>query len=263
MEILESNEMWTVDNDSEPFFAHTRVILRQGAQYYYAKSSHRYRNISDIDPLALEAVPIPDSHRRPAFPPTGLTRAPEPLPQDCYIKSPSLIQYEEGEGSTFIGSIMLHEAKMCELLRESPHPNIAKFLGCLVEGDRMTGLCFVRYGETLSDMVTKGRPFDKNACLADIRMGIEHLHGLGIIHCDINPTNIFSDGDNFVLGDFDSCTLQGNELGLKGGTPDWTDETFDVARPENDWLGFTKIEAFLFPDKATESTCVETHELDP
>ncbi|KAL9045394.1 MAG: hypothetical protein Q9214_001552 [Letrouitia sp. 1 TL-2023] len=225
------------------------VILCQDAQYYYAISSHKMCKLSDIDQSALEPVPIPNSDIQPIFPTTGLTRAPEPLPQDCYIKRPRLTNYDNGD--KFIASIMLHEAEICERLKNSPHPNIARFLGCVVEDGRMTGLCFVRYGETLSEMVERGRSFDKGSCLEDIRAGIQHLHGLGIIHCDISPYNIFSGGDGFVVGDFDSCTQEGDKMGLKGGCINWAEECFDAARPENDWNALDKIKAFLFPDKST------------
>ena len=83
----------------------------------------------------------------------------------------------------------------------------------------------------------------------DIRAGIKHLHSLGMIHCDINPHNVFADVEDFVIGDFDSCTLEGDELGAKAGTDGWTSDDFVLAQRENDWFGFAKIEQFLFPPK--------------
>lgn len=109
----------------------------------------------------------------------------------------------------------------------------------------------MRYGETLNQIVERGRSFDKKSCLEDARAGIGHFHGLGIIHCDIKPYNIFSDGDGFVVGDFDSCTQQGKRTGLKGGSMHWAEEWSIAAKPENDWNALDKIEAFLFPDKST------------
>jgi serine/threonine protein kinase len=144
----------------------------------------------------------------------------------------------------------MHEAQMCEMIKRSPHRNVVKYFGCLVDEDgRISELCFARYRKTLNQMVKDGEIFDRKACLGDIRAGIEHLHSLGMIHCDINPHNVFTDVKDFVIGDFDSCTLEGDELGAKAGTDGWTSDDFVLARRENDWFGFAKIEQFLFPPK--------------
>jgi serine/threonine protein kinase len=87
----------------------------------------------------------------------------------------------------------------------------------------------------------KGRSFDKTTCLYNIRRGVEHIHSLGIVRCDINPMNILSNGEHanesFVIADFDSCTMEGQELGLKAGTKGWTKDEFKVATHEMDWYG--------------------------
>lgn len=253
MEILEYSEAF-VEKNGDLDFSHTKIIIRRGSLHYYAISSNRYHTASEIDPEALQQVPILSSRIWPAFP-SDLTRVPEPLPDDCYVKRPCLLYYGDSEEApTELATLTFHEAKTCEILKKSPHPNIAQYLGCLVnEHNRTKGLCFKRYEETLAQMVGRAHHFDRNLCLESIRLGIKHLHGLGIIHCDINPHNIFVDGDQteFVIGDFDSCTLQGNVLGLKAGTKEWTDESFKVAMPENDWYGLAKIEAYLYPRSET------------
>ena len=68
---------------------------------------------------------------------------------------------------------------------------------------------------------------------------------MGLIHCDINPANIVMDGDTPVIVDFDSCQRNGEKLGIKGGTLNWTREDFEFARPENDEYGLAKIRDFL------------------
>jgi serine/threonine protein kinase len=52
--------------------------------------------------------------------------------------------------------------------------------------------------------------------------GIQHLHSLGLIYCDINPTNILMNGGTPIIGDFDSCRREGEKLGFKAGTRGWT-----------------------------------------
>jgi hypothetical protein len=52
--------------------------------------------------------------------------------------------------------------------------------------------------------------------------------------------------ESFVIGDFDSCTPEGQKLGLKAGTKGWTKEEFCVATREMDWYGLSRIEEELF-----------------
>ncbi|PBP19286.1 hypothetical protein BUE80_DR009522 [Diplocarpon rosae] len=244
MEICEQNEAF-VEENSDLAYSHTKIILRKGDQYYYAITSRRYPVTSKPDLLELDLVPIPTSQIWPPFP-RQFARAPDPLPQDCYVKRPSLLYYGDTEASTEMGSLLLNEAKVCEILTAFPHPNIAQYLGCMVEKDRITGLCFVKYGVNLLERVTKdSRPFDIDFCLRGIQQGIRHLHSLNLIHCDLKPTNILMDGDTPVIGDFDSCQSKGEKLGSKAGTRGWTSQDFKFAMPENDEYGLSKIRDFL------------------
>jgi serine/threonine protein kinase len=245
MEILEQGEAFD-EEDGDVAFSHTKIILREADQYYSAITNRRYPANSKADPRELDPVPIPAEHIWPPFP-IHLTRAPEPLPQDCYVKRPSLLHYGDTETSTGLSSLLVNEAEVYEILKASPHPNIARYLGCIVKNGRITGLCFIKYGANLSERVTEGcRPFDIDLCLQGIQNGIRHLHSLGLIHCDINPTNILTDGDTPVIGDFDSCRREGEKLGLKAGTRGWTREDFKFARRENDQYGLSMIRDFLF-----------------
>ena len=222
------------------------MILREGDRYYYAITSRRYSANSQVNLLELDLVPIPTLQIWPLFP-RQFTQAPELLPQDCYIKRPSLLYYSDTKASTELSSLLLNEAEVCEILRAFPHPNIAWYLGCIVENNRITGLCFVKYGMNLSERVTKDScPFDIDLCLQGIRKGIQHLHSLDLIHCNLNPTNILIDRDTLVIGDFDSCQRKGEKLGFKAGTRGWTSQDFKFARPENDKYRLSKIWDFLF-----------------
>ena len=141
----------------------------------------------------------------------------------------------------------MNEAEIYEILRASPYPNIAQYLGYIVESDRITGLCFVKYNMNLLERVMKdSRSFDIELFLQGIQNGIRHLHSFSLICCDLNPTNILIDGDTPVIGEFDSCRRKGEELGFKAGTEGWTSEDFKFAMPENDEYGFPKIRDFCF-----------------
>ena len=253
MEVCEQNEAF-VQEDRELVFSHTKVILRKGDQYYYATTRNRYRTTSEVVPGSLKLHPIPTSKIWPQFK-KGFTVAPKPLPPGCYVKQPSLLHYGDTKASTEQSSLLLQEARVCETLKKRPHPNIAQYLGCIVSNDgRIKGLCFVKYGVNLFDRVNKDtRPFDGDLCSRRIEDGIQHLHSLGLIHCDINPTNIMMDGDNPVIVDFDSCRQEGQKLGSKAGTEGWTSENFHFARRENDQYGLLKIREFLSQGKRLQS----------
>jgi serine/threonine protein kinase len=144
----------------------------------------------------------------------------------------------------------MHEVQMYEVIKRAPHPNIAKYYGCVVDKDGLIPDCACSdTKKTLDQMVDDGDSLDHEACLSDIKAGIGHLHGLGIIHCDINPANVFLNESTFVIGDFDSSGLEGDKLGLKGGTEGWTNHDFVLAQRENDWFGFAKIKELLSPKK--------------
>src|SRR5579862_4452345 len=233
MELHEEAEVF-VDKDGQLEFSHGKYILKKDNQYYYATTSRRYRSTSEVNPLDLHLVPIPASRIWPPFP-KSFTRAPKPLPHDCYVKRPSLLYYGDTKASTELSRLLFNEAEVCEILMGSPHPNIARYLGCIVEDGRITGLCFVKYGMSLLERATKSSPsIAIDLCLQGIRAGMEHLHGLGLIHCDLNPTNILMTGDTPVIVDFDSCRREGETLGLKAGTRGWTREEFEFASTEND-----------------------------
>lgn len=246
MEVLEQNEAF-VEENGDIVFDHTKIILRDGSQYFYARTKQRYGSTSEVDPANLDLHPIPTSQVWPPFPET-FTHAPEPLPQNCYVKRPSLLLYGDTDATTKLSTLILDEAKACEILRVHPHPNIAQYLGCIVDYGRIAGLCFVKYGTTLLERVYEGSDdFDADLCLRGIQSGVEHLHKLGLIHCDINPANILMSGDNDdpIIIDFDSCRREGEELGLKAGTRGWTNEGFKVATPEIDKYGISMIKEFL------------------
>ncbi|EPE27400.1 Protein kinase-like (PK-like) [Glarea lozoyensis ATCC 20868] len=236
--------MWEVENDDWTF-AYTKIILREADRYDYAMSTRRYSMNSKPDIHELDLIPIPTSEES--------TRAPQPLSQDCYTKRPSLLFYEDTEGpAEKMCSLLLSEAKVFETLRAFPHPNIAKPLRCVVEDDKITGLCLVNYGATLQDRATEdSRPFDIDLCWKGIQQGIRHLHNLDLIRCDINPRNILMDGDAPVIIDLDFCHRKGEKLGIKIGTREWTNKDFESALPENDEYGFSKIRDFLYKSRKT------------
>jgi hypothetical protein len=218
----------------------------------YVDPDRQCLSASKVDPVKLNPIPIPALQIWPSSP-THFSRAPEPLPPNCYVKRPGLVYYSGTETSIDFSSLLLKEAYVCEILRAYPHPNIAQYLGCIIENGKITGLCFFKYGMTLSERMAMGcQPVDTDAFLRGIENGIRHLHSLGLIHCDLNPTNILTNGDTPVIGAFDSCQWEGDVLGFMARTRGWTNEDLMFALPENDHYGLSMIREFLYQAKYAE-----------
>ncbi len=250
MELREQNEVF-IEKDNDFVFSHTKIILQSSdGEYYYAKAYSRSRSIgTEIDGLEIHKIPAEDIWpvAEPKF-----TRAPNPLPGNAYVKRPKLVHYGENPSEPLDYSrLILDEVEVCETLRKHPHPNIAQYLGCVVEDNRVKGLGFVKYDITLSQMLKNGIPFKRSHCLNGIKAGMEHLHRLGLIHNDLNPSNIMMSGDVPVIIDFDSCKREGNKLGSKAGTDGWALDGTNYARRENDLYGFTKIRDALMVEGQT------------
>jgi serine/threonine protein kinase len=142
-------------------------------------------------------------------------------------------------------TLILTEVEACEVLRLHPHPNIAPYLGCVVENSHIKGPCFPKYSTILAHMLKDKVEFDRAFVQRDIEAGVEHMHKLGLLHGDLNPTNIMFDGNSAVIIDFDSCKKQSKKLGAKGGTPGWDLADAEYARRENDLYSLSLIATAL------------------
>jgi serine/threonine protein kinase len=220
MEYHAMGQCWEFEGDpdeGEPRFLYTRVVFWDGDDYFSAELPEyisRLKDLPIIDKSYLRK--IPREHIWPRLE-DKLTICPEPKRPDVYIKQPRLPAYD---GSASLSSYLLEEARICQLLMEKPHKNVARYLGCVVKADRITGLCFQKYAETLSNRLQAGRSVDKKRCFQQVKEGIDHLHALGLVHNDINSDNVmFADGDGSapVIIDFDSCAVKGHPLPDKRG----------------------------------------------
>ena len=217
MEEQSKVEIWTGNGPDECTFSCTKIIFRESDQYYYATTRAHCLD-SKVDSDTPDLVPIPMSRICPAFL-KQFTRAPEPLPQNCHVKGPDFLCYGDPRSSVQPGIILLNEARVYEILRASPHPNIAQYLRCVVKNDKITGLCCAKYDMDLEKSVSENSsPFDMDIFLQDIQKGMYHLHSLGSIHCDLKPANILTNWDTCVITDFDSCHREGQILGYESGT---------------------------------------------
>ncbi|KJZ71639.1 hypothetical protein HIM_08951 [Hirsutella minnesotensis 3608] len=244
MEICEKGEVF-VDKDDDIVFDHIKIILRgANSEYFYAKTHQRLFGSAKVEVNELDTIRIPADHIWPLANPK-FTRAPDPLPSTSYLKRPSLLYYESCSDDFDFARHIVTEVEACEVLRMHPDPNIVQYLGCTVKDGRVTGLGFAKYSLTLSQILNDGTPFNLARCLNGIEAGVYHMHNLGLVHNDLNPSNIMMDGDNPVIIDFDSCKREGDKLGSKVGTDGWTLDDEDYAKRENDLYSLSKIRAVL------------------
>lgn len=246
-------------------YAHTLIVYRVGDDVYHAITKSRGRFAAEVKLEELSnVVLIPTTSYCPLFPP-NYTRAPDALPANCYIKRPHLLSYDrihDTPNASSISERVLKEAEVCEILKLHPHPSIAQYLGCQVCNGRITGICFSKYSDTLMHRVNpKSRMkrafiYDGRAlknpddCLYGVERGLRHLHSLGLVHNDINPSNIMIDEDTDeedtpVIIDFDSCRPVGESLEGVGRTFEWYDERVQRSLPSNDLDALDEIREWL------------------
>ncbi|KAG6249139.1 hypothetical protein E4U23_002442 [Claviceps purpurea] len=233
--------------DGDIVFNKTVMVIRgKNNEFFLATTQLRLSDTCTLDLEKLDKIAVNLDTVRPLYS-ARLLRAITPVPQDSYIKKPSLIDYGEGlESRSEIRQLVLHEIYALELLRKHPHPNIVEYRGCVVTDGRISGLCLAKYKITLDERMEVGTPFDKDLFLEGVERGIRHLHSLGIVHNDIKPDNIMCDElDRSVIIDFDSWGREGQKLNKSGTVPDLWFEGTKLASFENDFYGLSKLREFM------------------
>ncbi|KAI4639075.1 hypothetical protein J4E93_009565 [Alternaria ventricosa] len=210
----------------------------------------------DPNPYTWDVPPrkINLSNARPTYKKGAMTSAKYATKGHLYAKQMDYLRYyRELFGHPYwIKDIMTREIANCEMLRKNPHPNICRYVGVNYGMDQViTALLFRRYDTTLWDLIVESRVFDAENCIQGIRKGIQHIHSLGYVHCDIKPPNIFVDTrtQSFVVGDFDSMQKQGASLKYKCGTDGWALDRAGTSgymvNVEQDWFGFDMVSAWV------------------
>ncbi|KAK4222953.1 hypothetical protein QBC38DRAFT_518027, partial [Podospora fimiseda] len=124
------------------------------------------------DVQGLDIIKIPSEDIWPLANPE-FTRAPDALPPNAYLKRPCL--FGAGCHNPHIQETILSKVEVCEVLKKHPHPNFARYLGCVVKEGRVRGLAFTKYSVTLDQMLKERTPFDKERCLRGIEAGVYHM----------------------------------------------------------------------------------------
>jgi serine/threonine protein kinase len=233
------------------------VLWEEDGKHYFV---HHPEETYDLQ--RLNKVPIPRHHLFPAWHP-GLPLIPEPIPEDSFIKRPSIVYYR---GDNRISTYLLAEADILTLLEQHQHPNVGRFLGCTLDDDVLiSGLCLKRYRRSLAEALlydghvhtddSHGNfPFEHSEQLDHARIlqgivaGVKFIHSLGLVHNDLNPRNIMLDDSNApIIVDFDSCKPAGTSMkGQKSFTAPWgRRNTSNTALYENDFLSLGLLELYL------------------
>lgn len=102
-------------------------------------------HLSSLRTSLLKRYPTHSSIRRS---PAGLTPAPDPLPENAYLKRPYLLNYGATDNCC---TILIQEANIHEKLRLNPHKNIVRYYGCVAENVMFHAIRLERYPATLQD----------------------------------------------------------------------------------------------------------------
>lgn len=182
-----------------------------------------------------------------AFPkaPHDITLATSSDVTKSYIKRPQahclLNEYE----APLVPQILLHEVHILEQLAKHPHTNMVQYRGCVVDRGHITGIALDRLPKTLDHRFflhdDDTSSFDVQKFESELRSAISHIHGLGLAHNDLNPSNIgLDEQDRAIFIDWGSCKAFGEGL-LSAGTPGWIEDDYDVSKQEHDLLAVEKL----------------------
>ncbi|KAF1915527.1 serine/threonine kinase, partial [Ampelomyces quisqualis] len=232
---------------------HKHAILHSSkdGSLWYALTAVPLRQDQTTNPWLWDAPPVKLDLTRayPAFNAVNMSLA--NTDTSAYTKKIDLLQQPTALFQPpWNRDITLREIRTCEVLKRSHHPNVCYYRGVYVDKGLVIGLVFDRYDMTLRDMLYNGHAINIAKCIQDIKRGIEYIHSLALVHCDIKPENIFVDlqSHRFVVGDFDSVHCEGTTLTLKCGTQGWVPEDEDsnnTAKYDIDWYSLAMIQAWL------------------
>ncbi|KAF2126713.1 hypothetical protein P153DRAFT_388040 [Dothidotthia symphoricarpi CBS 119687] len=174
------------------------------------------------------------SHIFPAYDPSTMTKYQGPVKGDpsVFIKTQQTLKRKawtkEGCPDKH-AQLVRREVSRCEFLFRAPsHHNIAQYKGVVVDAwNRVTGIAYKRYSMDLCQYVRSKHTIEmrhvEQIC-EFVQQGVDRLHSLGMVHCDLRPPNVFitvdEDGSitEVVAGDFDAMHRVGESIALKSPT---------------------------------------------
>lgn len=127
MEVLKRGESFKeINRDFK--YAHTLIVYCISDNVYYAITKSQCRFAAEVKVKELlNVVLILTTTFCPLFL-LNYTRAPDPLPLNCYIKRPHLLSYNrihDTFNASRISERVFKEAEVCKILKLHPHLSIA------------------------------------------------------------------------------------------------------------------------------------------
>jgi serine/threonine protein kinase len=241
-----------VDPDSKKFQYTSFGLIDDNDTFYYGQLGLPKTEIS-LEQVRGALQPVPDNAIFPQWLGTELRKAPEPQPAKHFTKRPALELYEflQKQGmEKQLFTRLVAEARVLQDLSQHPHPNLVRYHGCRVKRGHITGLILDRYPHDLETYVQCGHgKIDKVAFMAALESVIQHLHGLGFAHNDLQPANVLvSEAGLPVLIDFEGCQKFGTELKYIRGTKGWIEGevgNHNISEARHDTFALEKIRAWL------------------
>ncbi|KAH8649397.1 hypothetical protein BGZ61DRAFT_469598 [Ilyonectria robusta] len=122
--------------------------------------------------------------------------------------------------SIFHFELISNERKICQLLEQNPHPNLAEPISTV----HAEGIYLRRYNSR-PELSQAGRS-QRISLYRDVLRGLDHLHGLGIAHSDLRMENVLFD----VHGQAIVCDFSASAM---FGQPNLAQPTLDCPVPLN------------------------------
>ncbi|KAG1849703.1 hypothetical protein DFJ58DRAFT_794821 [Suillus subalutaceus] len=160
-ELVKSYEVW---NSTTEKLDHIVIVWKENDNYY--QSEHwATTEPFNLDSLStFKSIPIPMHIFKGRWHPS-LTESPPVPPTGSFLKRPCILlpdDYDSDEpekpGVWTPGDYLVKEAKVYEILKQHPHPNICVYYGCVRDVDHITAICLKRYGRTLMYAVWESDP---------------------------------------------------------------------------------------------------------
>ncbi|OAA34215.1 Protein kinase-like domain protein [Metarhizium rileyi] len=206
-----------VDDETGQFRHTSFAAFDADDNAYFGKLNETKSNISFLQ-LSFALAPISDNALFPewALYNVELTKAPDTLPPNTYVKHPNLAFYE-----------IFKEHNVLNLISK-------------VRRGRITGLVLDRHSNTLNDYLkNKVGSVDKEPFMQALTSAIYHLHSLDWAHNDLNPRNILVDNEG----------TSPNRLRVRPrGTKGWIDgemKDYHTSDKRHDLFAMEKIRVWL------------------